>query len=228
MLDSFEKAGVIANNHKTTILDGNVKRLLCRFLGVDGYPGKADVESRLWRHGTDLLPAENVATYIQAQMDLGATICTRSRPSCAICPVANLCMAYRTGRTAELPMPRPKRSVPERTATLLVLRHLQRIAFEQRPPAGIWGGLLSLPELPNTNNVRSHCEQRLGLCLDAVLPAPIFTHGFTHFRLHIQPLICEVRDTMHLAEPGLCWLGRDEWDQAALPAPIRKLLSAIP
>jgi A/G-specific adenine glycosylase len=210
------------------ILDGNVKRLLCRLLGIEGYPGKADVENRLWQDGTKLLPARDVATYIQAQMDLGATICTRGKPRCAECPVADLCMANREGRTAELPMPRPKKALPERSVTLLVLRKGKRIALEQRPPAGIWGGLLSLPELPENSDAVSHCEQRLGIHLGAVLPAPTFTHGFTHFRLQILPLLCEVSDRPHLAEPGLRWLDQEELAHAALPAPIRKLLSAIP
>ncbi len=217
---------------RVPILDGNVKRLLCRFLGIDGYPGKPAVENRLWQDGTDLLPARDVATYIQAQMDLGATICTRSKPRCTECPVTDLCVAHREGRTAELPMPRPKRSVPERSVTLLVLRKGKRIALEQRPSAGIWGGLLSLPELPDNADVRSHCEQSLGLRLGAVSmlknKAPTFWHSFTHFRLHIRPLVCEVADHAGIAETGLRWLDQEELAQAALPAPIRKLLSAIP
>jgi len=213
---------------RVPILDGNVKRLLCRLLGVAGYPGKADVESRLWQDGTALLPNRDVATYIQAQMDLGATICTRAQPRCNVCPVAGLCVAFREGRTAELPAPRPQRNVPERAVTLLVLRKGKRVALEQRPPAGIWGGLLSLPELPDNIEPAAYCEQHLGLRLRAVLPAPIFKHAFTHFRLHIRPLICTVSGGFHLAEPGLRWLDQADLAQAALPAPIRKILSAIP
>jgi A/G-specific adenine glycosylase len=213
---------------RVPILDGNVKRLLCRFLGIEGYPGKATVESRLWQDGTALLPNKNVAIYIQAQMDLGAAICTRGKPRCADCPVADLCVAFRDGRTAELPTPRPKREVPEKQVTLLVLRKGKRIALEQRPPAGIWGGLLSLPELPESTNAAHYCQQRLGIRLGAFLPAPTFWHSFTHFRLHIQPLVCEVADHAGIAEAGLRWLDQEELAQAALPAPIRKLLSAIP
>lgn len=213
---------------RAPILDGNVKRLLCRWLGVAGYPGKAAVESQLWRDGTALLPKKDVATYIQAQMDLGATVCMRSKPRCAACPVTDLCVAFREGRTADLPTPRPKNTLPERSVTLLVLRDGRRIALEQRPPAGIWGGLLSLPELPDSSDAASYCKQCLGIRLGAVLPAPTFMHSFTHFRLQIRPLVCEVAGATRLAEPGLRWLDQAELAQAALPAPIRKLLSAIP
>lgn len=213
---------------RVPILDGNVKRLLCRFLGIAGYPGAPAIESRLWRDGTALLPDKDIGIYIQAQMDLGATVCTRSKPRCAQCPLADLCLAQLQGRTAELPTPRPKHVMPEQRVTLLVLRKGLRIALEQRPPAGIWGGLLSLPELPADADLRSHCALNLGLRLDAVSPAPTFWHGFTHFRLHIEPLLCEVSDLARLAEPGLRWLDQEELARAALPAPIRKLLSAIP
>jgi A/G-specific adenine glycosylase len=210
------------------ILDGNVKRLLCRFLGIEGFPGTPAIENRLWQDGTALLPSQAVAIYIQAQMDLGATICSRSKPRCTECPVADLCVAYHDGRTAELPTPRPKRSLPERLVTLLVLRKGKRIALELRPPAGIWGGLLSLPELPENSDAASYCKQRWGLRTGAVLPAPTFMHGFTHFRLQIRPLLCAVSGRPGGVTAGLRWLDQDELAQAALPAPIRTLLSAIP
>lgn len=219
---------VFCRGARAPILDGNVKRVLCRFLGIEGFPGAPAIESRLWRDGTALLPNEDLATYIQAQMDLGATICTRRKPRCSACPVSDLCSAYRDGRTAELPTPRPRRKVPERAVTLLVLRDGKRIAFEPRPPAGIWGGLLSLPELPDNSEAADYCERYLGLRLGAVRPAPTFTHGFTHFRLKIRPLVCAVAAHVGTAEAGLRWIGQGELAQAPLPAPVRKLLSAIP
>ena len=213
---------------RAPILDGNVKRLLCRFLGVEGFPGSTKVESRLWQDGAALLPDVEVAAYIQAQMDMGATICTRTRPRCEVCPVADLCVAYRENRVTELPTPRPKKTLPEREVTLLVLRMDNRVLLETRPPSGIWGGLLSLPELPAGVEAIDYCTQQLGMRIDAVLPAPTFTHGFTHFRLHIQPLVCSVATMPQLMEPRLRWIKREELAQAALPAPIRKLLSEIP
>lgn len=213
---------------RAPILDGNVKRLLCRFLGVEGFPGSPQVESRLWRDATNLLPDSEVSTYIQAQMDIGATVCTRHRPGCDACPVAANCVARGTGRTAELPTPRPKKVIPERQVTLLVLHTQNRILLEQRPPTGIWGGLLSLPELPDGEDAAAYCETRLGLRLGAVSPRPTFTHVFSHFRLHIQPRLCDVEGLPQCRETEHRWLDPAELAQAALPAPIRKILNAIP
>lgn len=213
---------------RAPILDGNVRRLLCRFLGIDGFPGTAAVESRLWQDAAALLPADDVAAYIQAQMDMGATLCTRSKPHCEVCPVAGLCVARRDGRVAELPTPRPRKPLPERTATLLVLHAAGRVLLEQRPPAGIWGGLLSLPELPEGEDAAAYCTRRLGAKIGAVLPAPTFTHTFTHFRLHIRPLLCAADRLSHAAEAGLQWLDQDALARAGLPTPVRRILSAIP
>ena len=210
------------------ILDGNVKRVLCRFLGIEGFPGGTAIEARLWQEATALLPKREVATYIQAQMDLGATICTRKQPRCTICPVADGCIARRDGLTEALPTPRAKKPLPEKAVTFLILCAGERIALEMRPSSGIWGGLLSLPELPTDADPTDFCKQRLGLRVHAVLPGLTFTHGFTHFRLHIHPLFCTVAGRPAKANAGLRWLDRNAWSQAPLPAPIRKLLNAIP
>ncbi|MBU0753116.1 MAG: A/G-specific adenine glycosylase [Gammaproteobacteria bacterium] len=208
------------------ILDGNVKRVLARCLGIDGFPGTAAVESRLWRHAESLLPAKHLPAYIQGQMDLGATICTRGRPRCDACPLAEICVARRDGRVAELPTPRQTRPLPERMATLLVLRHNDRVLLEQRPPTGIWGGLLSLPELPEGADPARHAAEHLGTRITAVSPAPTFVHIFTHFRLHISPLLCEAEPLPHSAEAGLRWVDRAALAATGLPAPVRRILAA--
>ena len=213
---------------RAPILDGNVKRLLCRYLGIHGWPGTSGAESRLWQEAAALLPTRQVATYIQAQMDMGATLCTRHQPRCTTCPVADHCVAHLEHRVAELPTPRPKKTLSERAVTLLILRAENCVLLETRPPAGIWGGLLSLPELPEGAEVTTFCATRLGVRVGAVLPAPTFTHAFTHFRLRIQPLLCMATAQPQLAEPHLRWIGMDALAQAALPAPVRSILTSIP
>lgn len=213
---------------RAAILDGNVKRVLARHRGVEGYPGAPKVESELWRIAASLLPKDEVAAYTQAMMDLGATLCTRSAPHCAKCPVARDCVARIEDRVAELPSPRPKKELPQRLVRMLVIARAGAILLEKRPAVGIWGGLWSLPEAAVGADPVAHCRTRFaaGVILGEEL-API-EHAFTHFRLTILPQRISVRSWPSGAEsPGLLWLTRDDALSAALPAPIRKLIRAL-
>jgi len=216
---------------REAILDGNVKRVLCRALGIEGFPGSSRVEKELWRQAEALLPVAGVATYIQAQMDLGATICTRGKPRCTACPLQDICIARATDRIAALPQARPRRALPERHVTLLILRAGDDVLLELRPPVGIWGGLLSLPELPDHPDGSARLTDgfirtRFAGRLLSQSPAPAIEHTFSHFRLHIAPLICEIERLPVANEPQLRWLSPDELINAPLPAPIRTLLGA--
>jgi len=213
---------------RAPILDGNVKRVLCRAFGIEGFPGAAAVEKTLWRRAAELLPQGDVGSYIQAQMDLGATVCTRSKPGCGACPLADACVAHRTGRTAELPAAKPRAPLPQRETTLLLLMHGDRILMEPRRPAGIWGGLLSLPELPAGADLRRHAAT-LGCRVEDgdVTELPLLVHTFTHFRLTLRPLLIAAQPLPHAAEDGRRWLAAADMAAAPLPAPIRKLLLTL-
>ncbi len=210
---------------RVPILDGNVKRVLCRCFGVEGFPGAPAVDKRLWTLAESLLPETSADTYIQAQMDLGATLCVRGKPRCGECPLAEICVAKREGRTAELPEPKPRRALPERETTFLLLTHADRVLLETRPAAGIWGGLMSLPELPEGVDAEAHARV-LGCRALKIEELPPLVHTFTHFRLTLRPLRIAAEPLPHAAEAGRRWLRKEELAPAPLPAPIRKLLSA--
>jgi A/G-specific adenine glycosylase len=211
---------------RVPILDGNVKRLLCRYAGIEGFSGTPAVERELWRLAEILLPEKGVDAYIQAQMDLGATICTRSRPHCEKCPLAADCVARRDGRTADFPSARPRKAIPEREVTVLLLVRDGRVLLEPRPHTGVWGGLLSLPELPI--GADAHTEAARWACRIVSQRALVaLTHTFTHFRLRMQPILCSVESAPGAASNSARWLGRNEMASAPLPAPIRKLLTTL-
>jgi len=207
------------------ILDGNVKRVLARHAAIDGFPGDATVEGRLWRHAELLLPGREIETYTQALMDLGATVCLRRSPRCGICPVARDCVALRENRIDALPAPRPKRALPQRAVSVLLLQRHGEVLLEKRPPTGIWAGLWSLPELAVDADVVAHCQARFAADVAPQAPLPAIEHGFTHFRLTLHPRPCAVLGLPRGAEePGLLWLPLTDVAGAALPAPIKKLL----
>ena len=178
----------LARNERHPILDGNVKRVLSRHFGVEGYAGEAAVAARLWELAERNTPTARVADYTQAIMDLGATVCVRSRPLCNACPLAQSCVARATHRQHELPTPKPRATRKLKRTCMLLAVHEGRVLLERRPPSGIWGGLWGFPEFSTAEDARNWCAQNLGA--QARLPEPMtpLRHVFTHFDLDIEPL----------------------------------------
>jgi A/G-specific adenine glycosylase len=195
---------VFAFSRRAAILDGNVKRVLSRVFAAEG-------DEELWRLARRLLPRQDLETYTQALMDLGATVCAR-KPKCEACPVASRCIARKHGRIHELPSPRARRVLPTRRATWFVFVHDRAILLERRPSRGLWGGLWTFPE---TRVLRSRAGTKL----------PIIEHGFTHFRLLARPLVHRLRKRVE--SPGRLWLDLADAVHAAIPTPVRKLLLSL-
>jgi A/G-specific adenine glycosylase len=223
---------------RAAILDGNVKRVFARVFGIDQYPGLKPVEDALWRRAEALLPegGEGIEAYTQGLMDLGATLCTRSRPDCPRCPLQDRCVAYATGRTAELPVRKPKKATPEKRAQMLVVIDSGQVLLEQRPGSGIWGGLLSLPEvdghLPLDEDseeldigAASEAAEQFGVVAETEALLPL-EHGFTHYKLHIHPYRIGLQSRGDIPARYVWWdLARI--NEAALPSPIKKLLGLL-
>ncbi|RQR77945.1 A/G-specific adenine glycosylase [Burkholderia sp. Bp9012] len=217
---------------RATILDGNVKRVLARVFGVEGFPGEKRVENDMWALAESLLPdaanAADVSAYTQGLMDLGATLCVRGKPDCARCPFAGDCVAQSTGRQRELPAARPKKAVPTRKTWMLVLRDGDAVLLERRPPAGIWGGLWCLPQADGDVAL---AELARGFGGGGPVPLAPFTHTFTHFRLEIEPRLSDVanggRPRTHVQDAETAWVPLAGLDAYGVPAPVRKLLDAL-
>jgi len=219
---------VFASSARAAILDGNVKRVLARYRGIEGFPGAAKVDAQLWQIAEAHLPERDIEVYTQALMDLGATLCTRARPKCAACPVAGDCVAFNQNRLGDLPSPRPRKAVPHRALRVLLIEHGGEILFERRPPLGIWGGLWSLPELPLDADVRTAVKARFAAEVTVRDELPAIAHAFTHFTLTLHPQRVSARRWPARAEtPGTIWLAPADARGAALPAPIKKLLRTL-
>ena len=220
---------------RATILDGNVKRVLARIFGIDGFPGDKRVETAMWALAETLMPGADagsaqVSAYTQGLMDLGATLCVRGKPDCVQCPFAAECVANVTGRQRELPVARPKKAIPTRRTWMLVLRDGPAVLLERRPPAGIWGGLWSLPEAADEAALAALAGE-LGAGSPAARLAPL-THTFTHFKLDIEPRLAEYqggtgRASSEARDEESAWVSLDELDAYGVPAPVRKLLDGL-
>ena len=224
---------ILALSHDVpaTILDGNVKRVLTRHRCIEGWPESPAVLRALWRMAEDLTPRERVADYTQAIMDLGATCCVRSRPACSACPVAGDCLARERGEQLAFPTPRPRKPLPRRETTFLLLQRADDGALwlEQRPPAGIWGGLWGFPELDTDAEVGTACERRALLPLAPPRPLDELVHTFTHFQLRIRPLLVVVRaaEGRCMESPPSLWYKACAPSAVGLPRPVQDLISRL-
>jgi A/G-specific adenine glycosylase len=211
---------------RCAILDGNVKRVLARHADVAGWPGDKKVEIELWQQAESRLPSSAIEAYTQGMMDLGSLVCTRSQPNCKACPVNADCLAHARHRTAELPTPRPRKVLPERHVHMLLLMDRGELMLEKRPARGIWGGMWSLPELPVGGDPGQHCREHFGCAPKTQQALPKLSHSFTHFKLHIQPIQLQLAPR-HSTQPGQIWLSPEDALDAALPTPVRKLVSRL-
>ncbi len=220
---------VFAFGQRHAILDGNVKRVLARLFGIVGWPGDRIVTERLWQIAESLLPRRGIEAYTQGLMDLGATVCTRTRPRCAECPVRGDCAALRHEMTDRLPAPRPARSLPQRQTVMLALLRGEDVLLQRRPASGVWGGLWCLPEVASRAgaDVRNACRERFGADVVSLPALPPVAHGFTHFKLKITVVPCRVTNDLHAPRPGLVWLPLADAAAAAVPAPVRRILEAL-
>ena len=212
------------------ILDGNVRRVLARWHGVRGWPGSTAAQRVLWQHAQAHTPSLRVADYTQAIMDLGATLCTRSRPHCIRCPVASGCVALRDGLTGTLPQAKPKRALPTRATTMLVVRDAGgRVLLERRPPTGVWARLWSLPEVDDISRASAHLHERHMAHTTALATLDSFVHTFSHYHLRITPQLFtgEIDATRVADDPDHGWYHPDELRSLGLPAPVRKLLEIL-
>ena len=217
-----------AFNQIQTILDGNVKRVLARHFLVEGWPSSPKVEKDLWRLAEELLPKQDMVAYTQGLMDLGATLCSRSKPQCSNCPLMKTCAAYQHNRVTELPTPKPRKVIPEKFTTMLILQHGDEVLLEKRPPTGIWGGLWSFPETDVKLGFETIILNQFAMIAETSQPLPALSHAFTHFKLHIQPQPMQVLTVSpNICEPKYVWLSIDDAIGAAISTPIRKILHSL-
>ena len=219
----------LARNERHAILDGNVKRVLARFHAIGGWPGKTPVAMELWSLAERHTPDLRVAEYTQGLMDLGATVCTRSKPRCHECPLASDCAAHEAGCETEYPGSKAKQAKPQRTTSMVLARCDNEIWLERRPATGIWGGLWSFPELDTDADVITWCESVFDVAPDAVESLEVVRHSFSHFDLEIRPIAVRVDECSRKVaddEEG-AWYDLHDPGKLGLAAPVNSLLQQL-
>jgi len=219
----------LSRGERHPILDGNVKRVLTRCFGVEGYPGAPAVERQLWALAEACTPEAHAAEYTQAIMDLGATVCTRARPACLLCPVNAGCVARAENLQHRLPAPRPRVARPAREAWLVVaMRGGHKVLLERRPPSGLWGGMWGLPECPTRAHAEQWCREHLS---GAGTPRVSDTvkHAFSHFDFQMRPLVvhCLGKAESLRDDDRFRWYDAEQPAKVGLPKPIATLVARV-
>ncbi len=225
-------AGAIASTafeQRAAILDGNVKRVLARYFAIGGWPGNNAVANALWKHAEKLTPDSRNRDYTQAIMDLGATVCTRSRPDCPACPLAQTCMAHAAGEETLHPGKKPRKVLPVKSTQMLILTSADGdVLLEQRPPQGIWGGLWSFPELGMGDDPLEHCRSAFGEPRD-LDRLPQVRHTFSHYHLDIQPVCITLSRGIAgiRADDRRLWYNLQKPVNIGLAAPVKRLIESL-
>ncbi len=220
----------IAFGKRAAILDGNVKRVLARLHAVDGYPGATAVHKTLWDFAEAHTPHQRIEDYTQAMMDLGATLCTRSKPACGACPLSDDCIAQQSGRSAEFPGKKPKKTLPAKSAQMLIIADARGdILLEKRPPTGIWSSLWVFPQIATDDDPIAYCAERLQLEVEIVERWAAYRHTFSHYHLDIEPVQLRVSKQANAISENERQLWYNLRNPAAigLAAPVVKLLQKL-
>lgn len=218
----------LSRQQRAVILDGNVKRVLSRFHAVKETGSSA--EKLLWQFADSHTPEKRVHHFNQAMMDLGATVCTRSKPACHSCPLQSTCAALAEGDPTRYPVKKPKKITPIRRTTLLVfINQKNEVLLEQRPPSGIWGSLWSFPETPLETS--HELQQQLSIHhssktidIEWLLPR---RHTFSHFHLDMHPALIRDHFPQQVSELPQQWCTLGALPNIGLPAPIKVLLEEL-
>ena len=215
----------IAFGQRAAILDGNVKRVLARYHAMDGWAGDAAIAARLWNIAERYTPASRCGDYSQAMMDLGATLCTRSKPDCERCPLTKSCAAYAAGTPTAWPHKKPRKATPQKHWQLLLLQNPDgSVLLEQRPSKGIWGGLWCLP-VSETGEAHACIRDYCGRQKPGHHTLPAITHAFSHFKVTLEPVLVRPRKPATLTADTQLWYNGTQ--RIGLPAPIKPLLKSI-
>ncbi len=219
----------LSHNKPYAILDGNVKRVLARHAAVHGWPGNPKVEQQLWNIAEQYTPVKNNAAYTQAMMDLGALVCTRSKPNCEACPLARDCRAFALDLVSQLPQAKPKKELLVKDTCMLAVRNQHAdILMQRRPNQGIWGGLWSLPEFENEEAALSWCTRKFSRAPKSLKRLQEISHTFSHFKLRITPVSVQYPTPIHWVMEAEDWVWyKHGSSQAGLAAPVSRLLKNL-
>lgn len=218
-----------ACNQHHPILDGNVKRILCRYFQIEGWSGHSKTQKALWALTEKITPKHRCDDFNQAMMDLGSSLCSRTKPQCNSCPLNDHCGAYLNQQVEKYPNPKPKKTKPTKSTHLLMLTTKQgEILLQKRPEQGIWGSLWSFPQCTTKKDIESWLCKYQYTPQDKMLIHPEFRHTFSHYHLDIKPVqVLVEKPTQIMDDPSFLWYKFNKPLKLGMPTPITRLISQL-
>lgn len=207
------------------ILDGNVKRVLCRYYQIEGYPDSSKVIKQLWAKSEAWTPKHQVALYTQGIMDLGATICTKTNPDCQACPIHHSCLANKHNSQEVYPHPKPKKTKPLKRCLFGVITNQEnQLLLLKRPNRGIWGGMWCLPSIRCMSDFKLMTQDPISKFVDIESLGNKGKHAFSHFNLEYKPVKMSLKKRFAFKKRDVIWVSLEDALDIGLPAPIKKLV----
>lgn len=220
----------LAFDQSAPILDGNVRRILCRLFALNERPRSSRADKKLWNWSEALMPQHRVHDYTQAIMDLGALICTPRSPRCDQCPLESLCLAHSRDMVDLLPLKTPAKKIPTRHQLALLLVDRERCLIQRRPPKGLLGGLWEFPGIEAAKEepfdaIRQYCAGRRKISEIRLLGHA--QHVYSHFRLEVDFYRVDLDSCDEVTESEENWLTLDDLQRLPLHGAHKKLLPLI-
>jgi A/G-specific adenine glycosylase len=204
-------------NQRGVILDGNVRRVLCRYHAIESLNN----EDKLWEISDFYTPRKSSKEYTQAMMDLGSIVCTRTKPKCEICPLRKSCRAFLANEINRYPGKKPLKILPVKKTVFLILKDKTgKVLLEKRPSKGIWGGLWSFPEFKEENDIKNKFKGKIS----TLISHSPFRHTFTHFHLDILPIEIILKGKPMMVNENSGWIDLRKPHSMGLAAPVKKIL----
>lgn len=222
----------IAYGKRYPILDSNVRRVLCRFFAIETDPREKSVDAWLWHCSEQLMPKQNASHYLQAIMDLGATVCTPKRPKCLNCPVRKSCAARKQGLVADIPLKTVSKKIPHYDYFAGVLCVENSVLIRRRPLKGLLAGLWEFPgervsEHVNNGSVvhsyENYFREALNIDVSNSRPCMKIRHVFTHFKMTLHVFLFHLESQVKTALP-LKWVEREALSDCPFSSAHQKIV----
>ncbi len=201
------------------VVDGNVYRVLARYLGDDTPIDTTTGKSHYQQIADDLLAEDQPDAYNHAIMDFGATLCTPKNPDCGVCPMQPDCVAYAEGKVDAYPVKAKKMKRGERWYQFFWVETDEGVLLRRRDESSFWKNLWELPNI----EVERQSVKPEGARLVGTLK-----HEFTHFRMHIQFFSCQIGDLPNEIDTSTFEkIPEGKLSAYALPKAVQKLLKLL-